>query len=100
MGWFYSELYSTKGVVDLEALNGVECLPIMHELDNEPNICKLEAALAEMTTGKAPGADGIPPEVLKCLKGPSLRDLHDILIQCWRAGTVPQDIRDSNIITL
>ena len=69
--------------------NGVECLPIMHELDNEPSMCKLEAAMAEMTTGKAPGMDGIPPEVLKCLKGPSLMYLYDILIYCWRAGTVP-----------
>ena len=68
----YPELYSTKSVVDLEALNGVEYLPIMHKWDNEPNICELEAALAEVATGKASGADGIPPEVLKCLKGPSL----------------------------
>ena len=44
----------------------------MHKLDSEPNICKLEAVLAEMATSKAPGAGGIPPDVLKCLKGPVL----------------------------
>ena len=63
MDWwveFYSELYSTKSVVDPKTLNGVECIPIMQELDNEPNMCEMEAALAEMATGKAPGAEGIP----------------------------------------
>ena len=97
---FYSALYSTKSVLDLEALNGVECLPIMHKVDNEPNIGEMEAELAEMATSKALGAVGIPPEVHKCLRGPSIKDLHDILIQCWRAGTVSQDMRDSNIVTL
>ena len=40
-------------------------------------------------TGHWKGTSRIPPEVLKCLKGPCLRDMHDILIQYWRAGTVP-----------
>ena len=98
MGWwvvFSSDLYSTKHVVDPEAQNSVECLPVMHDLNNEPNICELEAVIAEMATGKAPEVNGIPPAVLKSLKWSSLRDLHNILIQCWMLGTVPQDMRDS-----
>ena len=26
--------------------------------------------------------------------------LHELLLQCWEEGTVPQDMRDSNIVTL
>ena len=29
-----------------------------------------------------------------------LKELHEILCQCWRKGEVPQDMRDANIVTL
>ena len=29
-----------------------------------------------------------------------LKELHEILCQCWREGEVPQDMRDANIVTL
>lgn len=48
----------------------------------------------------APGGDGNLPEVLKCAKGTLIKNLHEHLCQCWRERSVPQDIRDSNIITL
>ncbi|KAL8582045.1 hypothetical protein ACOMHN_028026 [Nucella lapillus] len=45
--------------------------------------------------------DGIPPEVIKPGKQTSLLEhLHNFLLQCWEDGTVPQDMRDANIITL
>ena len=54
-----------------------------------------------LSSGKAPGNDGIPVEVIKCAKGTLLKELHEILCQCWReGGEVPQDMRDVNIVTL
>ena len=39
-------------------------------------------------------------EILKCGKETLLPHLHHLLIQCWNEGTVPQDMRDSNIVTI
>lgn len=53
-----------------------------------------------LSNGKAPGSDGIAPEVLKKSKPVLLQKLHELLCLCWESGSVPQDMRDANIITL
>ena len=41
------------------------------------------------------------PEVVKAGKSTALlHHLHELLLQCWEEGTIPQDMRDANIITL
>jgi hypothetical protein len=71
----------------------------MDELDSEPKLEELGKALDTLSPGKVSGKDGIP-EVLKCVKGILIKDLHEIFCQCYREGTVPQDMRDANIVTL
>ncbi|XP_050707960.1 uncharacterized protein LOC126993145 [Eriocheir sinensis] len=96
----YSELYSRENTVTEDALNAIECLPVLEELDREPTLAKLNEALDSLAHGKAPGKDGISAEVLKCCKGTIITELHEILCLCWKEGEVPQDMRDANIVTL
>ena len=42
------------------ALDAVECLPTMEELDTEPTLEELSKAIHSLASGKAPGSDGIP----------------------------------------
>ena len=72
----------------------------MNELDSEPTLEDINQALDQLSCGKAPGNDGIPVEVIKCAKGTLLKELHEILCQCWREGEAPQDMRDANIAIL
>lgn len=95
-----SELYARENIVTKDALNAIESLPVLEILDEEPTLGELSEALDSLATGKAPGKDGIPAEVLKCCKESLITGLHEILCLCWRDGEVPQDIRDANIITL
>ena len=53
-----------------------------------------------LTSGKAPGRDNIPVEVLKCGKEIIITELYEIFCLCWREGGVPQDMKDANIVTL
>lgn len=87
-------------IVTAEALNTIERLLVLEELDREPSIDELSMALDCLASGKAPGKDGIPAEVLKCCKGSIISELHEILCLCWREGVVPQNTRDANIVTL
>uniref|UniRef100_K7F039 Reverse transcriptase domain-containing protein n=1 Tax=Pelodiscus sinensis TaxID=13735 RepID=K7F039_PELSI len=72
----------------------------MTELDAELTMEELSNALKALSSGKAPGKDGIPSEILKCANGTLVSELYGILCQCWREGSVPQDMRDANIVTV
>ena len=78
----------------------METYETLHELDMEPTTEELSKAISKMTAGKAPGSDGIPPDLLRSCKTSLLPLLYDILIKCWKEGEVPQDMRDAKIITL
>jgi exonuclease III len=96
----YSELYSRENMITDEALNSIGQLPVMTELDSEPTIDELTKAIERLPLRKAPGSDGIPPDLIKHCKGPLLQPLYELLLQCWRENSVPQDMRDAKIITL
>ncbi|XP_069158045.1 uncharacterized protein [Procambarus clarkii] len=94
----YSEFYSRENLVSIEALDAIECLPIMEELDLQPTVEEVEKAVDSLSSGKGPGDNGIPPEVLKCARGTLKTDLHELLCQCWREDSVQQHMGDANII--
>ncbi|XP_014780239.1 uncharacterized protein LOC106876263 [Octopus bimaculoides] len=98
---YSQDLYSQETTVAEAAIEGVKILPAMYELDNLPSIAEVTKAIDSLANGKAPGKDGIPSEIIKAGKNTALlRHLHELLCQCWEEGTVPQDMRDANIITL
>ncbi|KAK3786900.1 hypothetical protein RRG08_017497 [Elysia crispata] len=66
----------------------------MEELNAPPTLDMLSC-------GKASGSNGIPPEIVKAGKENSLLGhLLGLLLQCWHERTLPQDMRDVEIITL
>ena len=75
-------------------------MPVMSELDRDPTISDLEKAIDALNCGKAPGQDSIPPDVIKACRETLTQPLMELLLQCWREGQVPQDMRDAKIITL
>ena len=75
----YSDIYSRENIVSLSALDAVECLPTMEELNTEPTLEKLSKAIDSLASGKAPGSDGIPPDLLKHYKTTLLHSLHVLL---------------------
>ena len=81
----YTELYARENVITEDTLNAIECLPELEELDEldrEPTTDELSEALDSLTSGKAPGKDCIPAEVLKSCKETLITELHEILCLC------------------
>ena len=96
----YSDLYSKENTVYHSALEAIERLPTMDELDAEPIVVELSKGLDSLASGLALGSNGIPPDLINHCKTTLLLPLHVVLCQCWQDGSVPQDMRDAKIITL
>jgi hypothetical protein len=77
----YSDLYSKENTVSHSALEAIERLPTMDELDAEPTVVELSKAIDSLASGKAPGSDGIPPDLIKHCKTTLLLPLHEVLCQ-------------------
>ena len=96
----YSKLY----VQDLpEHLGTEEVLPsfgVYAELDEETTEEELSEAINQLSSGKAPGEDGIPADIFEKNKNVLLLRLHALLLQCWRQREIPHKMRDANIVTL
>ncbi|XP_063591295.1 uncharacterized protein LOC134768396 [Penaeus indicus] len=72
----YSELYTWETEVTEAALDATDDLPVMEELDQVPTLDELSKAIDMLPSGKAPGSDGIPAEVIKGGKPALLQPLY------------------------
>ena len=97
--WFehYLELYSNETCVSAAS---IKTLPQMDELDTQPTLVELSKAIDVLSNDKAPGEDGIPPEIIKRGKEVLPSPLNDLLPLCWNEGFIPQDMRNAKIVTL
>ena len=93
-----THFYSRHKTVNQSAIDATASLPVMLELNTELTAQELSKAIENFTLGRAPGNDGISLDLIKYCK--ILSPLHRLLLQCWHAGSVPQDMRDSKITTL
>ena len=97
---YIAELYSRENIVLDAALDAMECLATMNELDAEPMLDELNKATDSLSAGRAQGNDGIPLDLIKRFKGTLLTHLHDVLCPRWKEGSVPQDMRDAKLVNL
>lgn len=97
---YYQNLYSTGNVITESALASFPALLVMEELNLPPIRDELSKLIDLLPHGKAPGKEGIPVEAIQCGK-PALRShLYELLCQCWEEGSVLQDMRGTNTVTL
>ncbi len=95
----YSELYATENIVSAHALDAIDDLPVIEGLDLVPTLENLSKAINSLSSVRAPGSDGIPPDLIKHWKTTRLQPLHELLCQCWQKRSIPQNM-DPKIITL
>ena len=61
----YQELYSRETTVTNTAIENTT-LPTMEELDTPSTVDELRKAIKSLASSKAPGSDGLPPEIRDC----------------------------------
>ena len=85
---------------DMSVLDEIPQWDINQSLAIEPTLEEVEQSIKQLTSGKASGPDGIPPDVFK-LGGPAIaEELHNLFTQIWEEGEVPQEFKDADMIHL
>lgn len=96
----FSQLLNRPSSVDHTVLDHIPQRPVLEELDNTPSMEEAQKAIRQMSSGKAPGRDGIPAEVYKALSNEALQAFHSILVSIWEEEEMPADLRDASIVSL
>jgi len=94
---FHSVLNQTT-TFDPSVLSELPTWDTNYELMLPPDRNEVQRAINQMYSGKAPGSDGLPPELFNS-GGPDIIDnlvaLHQSI---WSSGVVPQEFKDALIV--
>ncbi|XP_029637978.1 uncharacterized protein LOC115213182 [Octopus sinensis] len=92
----FQSLFSANRTIQDAAILRIPQLPLKEELNKPPTLEETIEAIGKLKSHKAAGVDDVPPKIWKN-GGPML---HDFLVCCWEQSKLPQDLRDTVIITL
>lgn len=96
----FEAILNRDAVVDNEVIDDLPQRPVLQELSGAPSLPEVEAAIKELSNGKAPGKDGIPVEIFKHGGFHLVSKLTSLFAIIWSEGSVPQDFKDASIISI
>ena len=85
---------------DMSVLDEIAQRDINTSLLNLPTMEEVLVSIKQLTSGKAPGADGIPPDIFKHGGRAIAEQLLKLFKLIWEEGGVPQDFKDADIVHL
>ena len=83
---------------DPGVLDDLPTLPIIPKFDDPPSFDEVEKAIPSLKDNKAAGPDNIPAEFIKYGGCALHRRLHNFILDCWSAKSLPQQWKNANII--
>ncbi|VDM02125.1 unnamed protein product [Schistocephalus solidus] len=96
---FRSVHYCSSAISDA-AIDRLPQVDTNKDMDLPPSLAETIRAVQQISSGKAPGSDAIPPEVYKH-DGPRLMtELTTLFQDMWCHRQVPQDFKDAIIVHL
>ena len=85
---------------DYTVLDELPQYEVNYALDEVPTLEEVQKSLKQLSSGKAPGEDGIAAEIYIHGGEAVSKRLLEIVIQIWEEGEVVQDFRDATIVHL
>ena len=102
--YFTSLLNTTSTALNRTIIEGLSQKPTALSLGDPPVVSETKKALRSMVNGKAMGPDELPAELLKLMLSDSshkiLLAFHDIIVDVWMTGEIPQEWKDAFIKVL
>ena len=100
MGTALQPATQRQSTISEDAIAEVSQRSVIKELDKLPTVDETIKAIKQLSSGKAPSEDGIPPEVYKYGGDKLAAELTCLFKEIWAEGEVPQDFKDTLIINL
>ena len=85
---------------DMSVLDEIPEYVTNESLTDPPTLEEVSVSIKQLTSGKAPGADGIPPDIFKGGGAIIAEELLKLFKAIWEEGEVPQEFKDADIIHL
>ena len=96
----FDSVLNQPSTFDMGVLDKLPHWNVNPDLAIPPSLKEVEDSIKQLSSGKAAGADGIPPDVFKH-GGPAMAEqLHKLFTQSWNEGKVPQAFKDADLIHL
>ena len=83
--------------INNKAIEQLLQVPVNESLDVSPTLGKVQVAIHQLSSGKAPRSDSIPAKIYK-EGGSVLMDKLLTLIQLWVKEQLPQDFKEAFLI--
>ena len=96
----FSDLFHNPSVVDEDVIRSLPQRDLIPEMSILPTVAEVNSALKKINTGRAPGLDGIPVEVLVNGGEKILLEIHKMIVNVWQGSAIPQDWVDAILISL
>ena len=96
----FDQLLNRPSTIADEAIAEVLQRPLIEELNAPPTVAETTKAIRQLSSGKAPGDDGLPPEVFKYGGNTLTAELTRLFHVIWEEEAVPQAFKDASIIHL
>ena len=91
----FTDLFYNPSDINDDIINNLPQMDIIHEMMDHPSLEEIQKTIKEINTGKAPGLDGIPIELLLHGGDELAAEIHHLISDVWRGGSVPQDWVDA-----
>ena len=100
--WYehFSNVLNIRSLYDLDVFGTLEVRPIDEELAIPPSPEEVGRAIRAMANGKAAGASGILPELVKYGSSELHECLLALLLTVWSTGGVPQEWRNAQLVPI
>ena len=96
----YTDLFDNPSTINEAVINGLPQKDILAEMMTDPSVDEIKSTIREVNTGKAPGLDGIPVELLR-FGGDNLAvAIQAFILAVWHGDSVPQDWIDAIMVSL
>ena len=96
----FDELLNRESLVDQSFLDKIPQRDIKWIMNTPPTFVEVSEAICALKLGKAPGRDGIAPEMLRFGGEDIKRAVWEIILEFWENDSVHQDWRDAIMVIL
>ena len=89
----FTDLFGNSSATDEFVINGLPQKEILTEMMTDPTFDEVKSTIEEVNTGKAPGLDGIPVELLRCGGVDIATAVYSFILGVWHGDPVPHSLQ-------